>query len=185
MRIADQDPPPGGTITYRLVIYLPTALTVVIGLGGVATALVLNFFLANPPDTALRLFELVWLAFYVSFAYLYLFRFAYEVGVVDGSTLRWRSVLGHGEVPLTRVKSIKMWRPPFGSGAKKIAVEGARSPIIMVSGGITDVLEMFTRFRPDLVSQIDWYDRMAERMAYPRSWGWRRVVRNQSRIRGG
>jgi hypothetical protein len=47
------------------------------------------------------------------------------------------------------------------------------------------VLEMFARFRPDLVSQIDWYDRMAERMAYPRSWGWRRVVRNQSRIRGG
>lgn len=163
------------TITYRLVIYVPVALTVVIGLGLVAIALVLNFFLASPPDPALRLFEVAWLAFYVSFAYWYLFRIAYEVGVVDGSTLRWRSVLGHGEAPLARVKSIKMWRPPFGSGAKKIAVDGGRSPIIMVSGGISDVLEMFTRFRPDLVGQIDWYDRFAERLAFPRSWGWRRV----------
>ena len=45
----------------------------------------------------------------------------------------------------------------------------------MVSGGITEVLEMFTRFRPDLAARIDWYDRTAERMAFPRLWGWRRV----------
>jgi hypothetical protein len=107
--------------------------------------------------------------------YWFLYRVAYEVGVVDGSTLRWRSVLGHGEVPLASVRSIQMWRPPFGSGAKKIAVDGGRSPIILVSGGITEVLEMFTRFRPDLAARIDWYDRTAERMAFPRSWGWRRV----------
>jgi hypothetical protein len=173
--LTDQGPTPPGTITYRLVIYVPTALTVVIGLGLVAVALVLNFLLANPPDPALRLFEIAWLAFYAGAVYWFLFRVAYEVGVVDGTTLRWRSMLGHGEVPLASVTSIQMWRPPFGTGAKKIAVEGGRSPIILVSGGITEVLEMFTRFRPDLAPRIDWYDRTAERMAFPRSWGWRRV----------
>jgi hypothetical protein len=173
--VTGQGPTSAGSITYRLVIYMPIALTVVIGLGVVAVALVLNFLLANPPDPALRLFEIAWLAFYIAAVYWFLFRVSYEVGIIDGSTLRWRSVLGHGEVPLASVTSIKMWRPPFGSGAKKIAVEGGRSPIIMVSGGITDVLEMFTRFRPDLASRIDWYDRTAERMAFPRSWGWRRV----------
>ena len=173
--MTDQGPTPASTITYRLVIYMPIALTVVIGLGVVAVALVLNFLLANPPDPALRLFEIAWLAFYVGAVYWFLFRVSYEVGVIDGSILRWRSVSGHGEVALARVKSIKTWLPPFGTGAKKIAVEDGRSPIIMVSGGITEVLEMFTRFRPDLAARIDWYDRTAERMAFPRSWGWRRV----------
>ena len=56
--MTDHGPTPASTITYRLVIYRPIALTVVIGLGVVAVALVLNFLLANPPDPALRLFEI-------------------------------------------------------------------------------------------------------------------------------
>ena len=58
--MTDHGPTPASTITYRLVIYRPIALTVVIGLGVVAVALVLNFLLANPPDPALRLFEIAW-----------------------------------------------------------------------------------------------------------------------------
>lgn len=164
-------------VTYRLVLYRPLVSTVLIGLGLVGVALVRNVLL-DPnahPEAALRLFIGAWLVFLAVFAYWYLVRFAYEVGIVDGSILRWRSMTTSHEVPLARIRAIKTPFPPFGYGAKKIFVEGDRSPLMLISGGIVDVLGMFVQFRPDLLAQIDWYDRMAERMAYPRSWGWRRV----------
>jgi hypothetical protein len=115
-------------------------------------------------------FVFVWLAIFAFMAYSFLVRIAYEVGVVDGSILRWRSITARHEVPLLFVRAIGTW----GTSGKKITVDGHLSPLLMVAVGFDDVLAMIVQFRPDLVIQTAWYDGLVKRFSL-RSMYWRRL----------
>lgn len=119
-------------------------------------------------------FVVLWLAAYAWNAYWWLFRVAFEVGVMHGSTLRWRSIISSREIPLAQVTGISTPFPPFGFGLKTIVVRGDRSPLIVANQGYREVVAMIVRFRPDLVIPNTWYDRFFEGFAQ-RSARWRRV----------
>jgi hypothetical protein len=160
------------TVTYRLIMFRPIALTVYIGLALAGVAMLLNFLAGGEgPPAAFVVFWLVALAWN---GYGFLVRFAYEIGVVDGSILRWRSIMTSHEVPLVRVTGIRTWMPPFGLGVRRVMVEGDRSPILLTSPGFGDVVAMLAQFQPHLVIQTTRFDRLAERFS-SRSFYWRRV----------
>src|SRR6202521_1486527 len=154
-----------------MVMYRPLVFLVVCGLGLAGVVLVLN--LLGGGEGPGPVFVVLWLAFYVWTADWYLVRISYEVGVVNRSILRWRSIPSSHEVPLERVKGIET---PFllGYGLKRITVDGDRSPLIVANQGYRDVVAMIVQFRPDLVVRITWSDRFFERFAQ-RSARWRRV----------
>jgi hypothetical protein len=159
-------------ITYRLVGFRPLMLIVFVGLGLVGVALVLNLLAGNEGPPAAFVF--LWLAAFGWNAYWLLVRTAYEIGIVDGSILRWRTFTRCHEVPLTRVTALRTLIPPFGAGFRRIIIEGDHSPLIMVSLGYRDVVAMVVSFRPGLVIQTAWYDRLAERFNVG-SPHWRRI----------
>jgi hypothetical protein len=149
-------------ITYRLVGFRPLMLIVFLGLGLVGVALVLNLLASgNGPPAA---FVVLWLAAFGWNAYWLLIRTAYEIGIVDGSMLRWCTFTGCHEVPLTSVTALRTPIPPFDTGFRRMIIEGDRSPIIMVSSGFRDVVSMVVQFRPGLAIETAWYDRLAERL---------------------
>jgi hypothetical protein len=160
------------SITYSFVYYRPLTFAVFIPLGIAGVAMFMNLVAGGTGPPAA--FVVFWLAAYGWNAYWWLFRIAYEVGVVHGSTLRWRSIATTREVPLARVKGIRTPYPPFGIGLKRISVDGERSPFIIANQGYQDVVAMIVRFRPDVVVPNAWYDRLFERSAM-RSVRWRRV----------
>jgi len=147
-------------------------LIVFLGLGLASVAIVLNLLAGNNgPPAAL---VVLWLAAYGWNAYWFLVRVAYEIGIVDGSILRWCAVTRCHEVPLTRVTAMRTPFRPFGVGLRTIIIEGDRSPLIMVSAGFRDVVAMVVQFRPSLVIQTAWYDRLVERYNLG-SPNWRRI----------
>ena len=160
------------SITYRYVNYrlLTFAVFVPLGIAGVAMLVNLVAGGTGPP----LVFVVLWLAAYAWNAYWWLFRIAFQVGVMHGSTLRWRSITSGHEIPLARVTGISTPLPPFGFGLKRIVIGGDRSPLIIADQGYGDVVAMIVRFRPDLVIPNTWYDRFFERFAQ-RSARWRRV----------
>ena len=79
-------------VTYRLILYRPFVLTVFSVLGLAGLAIVLNFFAGGEGPPAWFVFG--WVAALGWNAYWGMVRIAYEVGVVDGSILRWRSANG-------------------------------------------------------------------------------------------
>lgn len=164
--------PTPDSITYRFVHYrlLTFAIFIPLGIAGVAMLVNLLAGGTGPPAA----FVVLWVAAYGWNVYWWLFRIAYEVGVVHGPTLRWRSITTTHEVPLARVMGIQTPYPPFGFGLKKIVVDGDRSPLIVANQGYRDVVAMIVQFRPDLVVPNTWYDRFYERFA-KRSVRWRRV----------
>jgi hypothetical protein len=161
-----------GPITYRMVMFRPLVFVYVVVLGLAGVALVLN--LLGHGEGPGVVFVVLWLAIYLWISYWYLFRISYEVGVVDGSILRWRTITSSHEVPLMRVKEIRPPRPPLGVGLKEILIDGDRSPLIVANQGYRDVVGMIVQFRPDLVIRDTWYDRLFERYAQ-RSVRWRRL----------
>lgn len=169
--IGADDPTPD-SITYRYVNYrlLTFAVFVPLGIAGVAMLVNLVAGGTGPPAG----FVVLWLAAYAWNAYWWLFRIAYEVGVMDASTLRWRSITSSHEIPLAQVTGIRTPFPPFGFGLKRIIVGGDRSPLIVANQGYRDVVAMIVHFRPDLVIPNIWYERFFERFAQ-RSVRWRRV----------
>ena len=164
--------PTPDSITYRFVYHRPLTVAVFGALGIAGVAMLVNLVAggSGPPAA----FVLFWVAAYGWNAYWWLFRIAYEVAVVRGSTLRWRSIATTREVALARVKGIHTPIPPFGLGLKRIVVDGDRSPLIIANLGYQDVVAMIVRFRPDLVVANSRYDRFYERFA-KRSARWRRV----------
>jgi len=138
---------------------LTFAVFIPLGIAGVAMLVNLVAGGTGPPAA----FVLLWMAAYTWNVYWWLFRIAYEVGVVDGSILRWSSITSSHEVLLARVSGITTPFPPFGFGLKRIIVDGDRSPNLMVSLGYKDVVAMIEQFRPGLVIETAWYDRFAER----------------------
>ena len=164
--------PSPDSITYRFVHYRLLTLAVFIPLGIAGVAMLVNLIAGGTgPPVA---FVVLWFAAYGWNVYWWLFRIANEVGVVHGSTLRWRSITRTREVPLARVEGIQTPYPPFGFGLKRIVVDGDRSPLIIANQGYRDVVAMIVQFRPDLVVPNTWYDRFYERFA-KRSVRWRRV----------
>jgi hypothetical protein len=164
--------PVENAVTYRLIMFRPFAFVILPVLGLVGAAMVLNFLVGGVGPPAAFIF--LWLGALGWNAYWFLVRFAYEIGVVGDSTLRWRSMTVRHEVPLLSVRGIKTWIPPFGIGTKQITVDGHRSPLLIVTVGFDDVVAMLVHFRPDLVIQDAWYDRLVRRFA-KRSMYWRRV----------
>jgi hypothetical protein len=164
--------PPSNSVTYRFVHYrlLTFAVFIPLGIAGVAMLVSLVAGGTGPPAP----FVLLWITAYGWNVYWWLFRIAYEVGVDDGSILRWRSITSSHDVPLARVTGIRTPFPPFGFGLKRIIVDGDRSPLIVANQGYRDVVAMIAQFRPDLVIPHAWYDRFFERFAQ-RSVSWRRA----------
>jgi hypothetical protein len=154
-------------VHYRLLTF---AVIIPLGIAGVAMLVNLVAGGAGPPAA----FVILWMAAYGWNVYWWLFRIAYEVGVVDSSILRWRSITSSHEVPLAHVTGIRTPFPPFGFGLKRIIVDGDRSPLIVANQGYGNVVAMIAQFRPDLVIPNTWYDRFFRRFAY-RSVQWRRV----------
>lgn len=167
------DPAPA-TITYRLVLYRPLIFTILPILGLVGVAIVWNQLSGGVGPGPV--FVVVWLSMLGWFAYWFLARIGDEVSIVDGSILRWRTVKRTREIPLSQVRGMNTPFPPFGTGSMRIVVEGHRSPLILVQAGIGDVVAMIVQFRPDLAGRVDWYGRLADRIGWPRSWGWRRIT---------
>ncbi|HXM72539.1 MAG TPA: hypothetical protein VN940_04890 [Candidatus Dormibacteraeota bacterium] len=161
-----------GVVTYRLVGYRPLIFILFPALGLVGVALVLN--LLSGGEGPGPWFVFFWLAAYAWNAYWFLFRLAYEVGVTDTSTLRWCTVTRCREIPVSSLKEIETPVRPFGVGLKRIVVEGDRSPLIMASPGIRDVIAMVLKLRPDLAVRDRWYDLLFERLSH-RSVQWRKV----------
>lgn len=159
-------------MTYRLVMFRPVAITVFALLCLVAAALIRELFSSHDP--ILVVFIVLWLAALVWNGYWFLFRIAYEVGVVNGSTLRWRTVLSTHEVPIARVTAVNTPFGPFGAGRRRIVVEGATSPMLLASAGFDEVAAMVARHRPDLSISTSWYDRAAVRFSNA-GVRWRRV----------
>jgi len=151
------------SVTYRLVMFRPVAITVFSVLSLVAVALIREVFSSHDP--ILVVFIVLWLAALVWNGYWFLFRIAYEIGVIDGSTLRWRTMLATHEALLTRVKGVKTPFGPFGAGRRMIIVEGATSPMLLASRGFDEVAAMIARHRPDLSISTSWYDRAAVRFS--------------------
>jgi hypothetical protein len=166
---AGQTPDP---ITYRFVQYRLLIFAVFVPLGIAGVAILVNLLEGGTGPPAV--FVLLWRAAYLWNLYWGLFRIAFEVCVVQGSTLRWRSIARTREVPLARIERIETPYPPFGFGLKRIVVDGDRSPLIMANQGYRDVVAMIVQFRPDLVVTNTGYDRFFERFAN-RSVRWRRV----------
>jgi hypothetical protein len=164
--------PTPDSITYRFVHYRPLTFAVFIPLGIFGLAMLVNLVAGGTGPPAAFVF--LWVAAYGWNVYWWLFRIAWEVGVVHGSTLRWRSITTTREVPLARVKRIKTPYPPFGLGTKMIVVDGDRSPVIIANQGYSDVVALIVQFRPDLVVPNSRYDRLFQRFA-KRSARWRRV----------
>ena len=164
--------PTSDSITYRFVHYRLLTFAVFIPLGIAAVAMLVNLVAGGTGPPAA--FVVLWVAAYGWNVYWWLFRITYEVGVVRGSTLRWRSITTTREVPLARVKGIETPYPPFGFGLKRIVVDGDRSPLIVANRGYRDVIAMIVQFRSDLEVPNTWYDRFYERFA-KRSVRWRRV----------
>jgi hypothetical protein len=164
--------PTADSTTYRFVHYRLLTFAVFIPLGIAGIAMLVNLVTGGTGPPAA--FVLLWVAAYGWNVYWWLFRIAYEVGVADGSILRWRSITSSHAVPLARVTSIRTPLPPFGFGLKRIIVDGERSPIIIANLGYRDVVAMVMQARPGLVIPNTWYDRFFERFAQ-RSVRWRRV----------
>jgi hypothetical protein len=160
------------SITYRFVGYRALTFIIFVGLGLGAVAMVVNQLSGGVGPGPV--FVVLWVAAYLWGAYWFLFRIAFEVGVVDGSILRWRFITSRHEIPLTHVRGISTPFPPFGYGSKRIAVEGDRSPFIVANQGYRDVIAMIVQFRPDLVVPNTRSDRFFERFAQRSVW-WRRV----------
>jgi hypothetical protein len=164
--------PTADSITYRFVHYRLLTFAVFIPLGIAGVAMLVNLVAGGTGPPAA--FVLLWMAAYTWNVYWWLFRIAYEVGVVDSSILRWRSITSSHEVLLARVTGIRTPFPPFGFGLKRIIVDGDRSPLIVANQGYREVVAMIKHARPELVIPNTWYDRFFERMAH-RSVRWRRV----------
>jgi hypothetical protein len=164
--------PTPDSITYRFVNYRLLSFVVFVPLGVAGVAMFVNLLEGGTGPPAV--FVVLWLAAYGWGVYWWFFRIAYEVGVVNGSILRWRTIVSSHETPLARVKGITTPFPPLLFGLKRIMVEGDRSPLIVANRGYRDVVAMIVLFRPDLVIPDAWYDRFFERFAQ-RSVRWRRV----------
>ncbi|HLQ16912.1 MAG TPA: hypothetical protein VK256_13785 [Candidatus Eisenbacteria bacterium] len=160
------------TITYRYVNYRPLVLTVFFVLGLAGVALVWN--LVTGGEGPGVVFVVLWLSALAWNAYSFLFLIADEIGVIDGSILRWRCISSSHEIPLTDLKGIRTPLPPFGIGLKRIVVSNGPSPLLIANRGYREVVAMIVQFRPDLVIRNEWYDRLYERFAKS-SVRWRRV----------
>jgi hypothetical protein len=160
------------TITYRFVNYRLLTFTLFFGLGLAGVAVVMNLLAGGNGPGAV--FVVLWLTALAWGAYWFLARIAYEIGIVNGSILRWRFVISSHQIPLTHVKGIRTPYPPFGFGLKRIIVDSGRSPLLVANQGYSEVVAMIVQFRPDLVIPNAWYDRLFERFAQ-RSVRWRRV----------
>ena len=155
-------------VTYRLIMFRPITLVVLSVLGLAGATMLLNFLAGGVGPPAVFVF--FWLAAFLWNAYGFLIRVAYEVGVVDGSILRWRSIAATHDVPLPLVRGIKA----FLLTGKRVIIDGHRSPVLLPSAGFDDVVAMLMQFRPDLVIQNSRYDRVARRFSRG-SFYWRRL----------
>jgi hypothetical protein len=149
-------------MSYRLTMFRFVALAVLSAFAIVALAFVIV--LVTTPDDALRVFLVLWMAAAAWFAYWAVFRVAYEVGITAEGSLRWRSIAGQHELPISRIRGVSTPFRMFGAGLRQIEVAGARSPVLIASArGFGDVMAMVEHARPDLAIRSAWYDRLAAR----------------------
>lgn len=148
---------------YRIVGYRLMTFVVFGLMACVAVVLVLS--LSVHTDPQLAAFIVFWLAGLGWSVYWFFFRVAYEIGVVDGSMLRWRTVVTSYEVPAARITSIDTPFGRFGTGLRRINIEGERSPLVPAWRGVGDVIAMITAIRPDVPIKSGWLDRTYERFA--------------------
>jgi len=162
----------GADATFRMVRFRPLIIAFFVVMSCIAVLLLLS--LRGNKDLLLTVFIALWVGALVWTAYWFLFRVAYEVAVVDGSTLRWHTMMTSHEAPLGRIKAVDTPFGPFGTGLRRIRLEGQRSPLLMGLPGVGEIFAMILANRPDVPINTSWYDRAYERFAI-RNVRWVRV----------
>lgn len=123
--------------------------------------------LLSTGDPILAAFLILWLAALAWNGYWFLFRVTYEIGVAEGTTLRWRTVATAHEAPLASVRNVRSPYGPFSGGLLRINIDGHLSPLLMTSPGFEGVVEMIGGLRPDLSIRTSWLDRAVGRSGIP------------------
>jgi len=163
----------GADATFRMVRFRPLIVAFFVLMSCIAVLLLLS--LRVNTDPPLAVFVALWVGALAWMAYWFLFRVAYEIGVVDGSTLRWHTVMTTHEASLTRIQGVDTPFGPFGTGLRRIRLEGQRSPLLMGLPGVGEIFAMILAIRPDVPINTSWYDRTYERFAI-RNVHWVQIV---------
>ncbi len=153
----------GGDATFRMVRFRPLMIAFFVLMSCVAVLLLLS--LRGNTDALLAVFIALWVGALAWTAYWFLFRVAYEVAVVDGSTLRWHTMMTSHEAPLVRIKGVDTPFGPFGTGLRRIRLDSQRSPLLMGLPGVGEIFGTILAYRPDVPINTSWYDRTYERFA--------------------
>ena len=153
----------GADATFRMVRFRPLIIAFFVLMSCVAVLLLLS--LRGNTDPLLAVFIALWVGALAWTAYWFLFRVAYEVAVVDGSTLRWHTMMTSHEAPLARIKGVDTPFGPFGTGLRRIRLDGQRSPLLIGLPGVGEIFAMILANRPDVPINTSWYDRTYERFA--------------------
>ncbi len=146
-----------------MVMFRPLVITFFVLMSCIAVLLVLSQ--RGSTDPLLATFIALWVGGVAWTAYWFLFRVAYEVGVVGGSTLRWRTILTSHQASLATIQRVDTPFGPFGTGLRRIRLEGQRSPLLMGLPGVGEIFGMILANRPDVPINTNWYDRTYERFA--------------------
>jgi len=154
-------------VGYRLLIFTTFGVTACVGV------LLVRSLSANT-EPQLAVFIAFWLMALVWNAYWAFFRIAREVAVVNHSTLRWRTIAMSYEAPLASVKEISTPFRPFGTGFRRIKLDGQRSPLLMNLAGVGEIIAMISSLRPEVAIKTGRLDRPYERFAISNV-RWRRL----------
>ena len=166
----------GGDVTFRMVWFRPMIIAFFVLLSCGAALLLLAAILRGDTEPAVAVFIVLWLCGALWTAYWFLFRVAFEIGVVDGSTLHWRTVVALHQAPLASIQRVDTPFAPLGTGLRRIRLEGRRSPLLMGLPGIGEIFDMILAIRPDVPVNTSWYDRAYERFAI-RNVHWVQIVK--------
>ena len=148
--------------------------TFLVLMSGIAVLLAMS--LSDRTDPLLVTFIGLWIVGLAWTAYWVLFRLAYEVGVIDGSTLHWRTIVTSHDAPLARIRGVDTPFGAFGTGLRRIRLDGQRSPLLPDLPGVGEIFAMILASRPDVPINTSWYDRTYERYAI-HNVHWVRVVK--------
>ena len=153
----------GGDATFRMVRFRLLIIAFLVLMSCIAVLLLVS--LRGNTDALLAVFIALWVGALAWTAYWFLFRVAYEVAVVDGSTLSWHTMMTSHEAPLARIKGVDTPFGPFSTGLRRIRLDGQRSPLLMGLPGVGEIFAVILAFRPDVPINTSWYDRTYERFA--------------------
>jgi hypothetical protein len=155
-------------VAFRLVGWRPLTILLFTFLGLACVLELTTSILGNGPPP---LFTLLCVATYAWNAYWFLYRSAYEIALVDGRHLRWRTLLSRGECRTDEFQGLtNLFLAP---GVKSLRVQGQRSPMVWVAAGLPDLAAALAGAAPGARIQVGRADRI--RPAFSGTIRWRSI----------